>query len=235
MSETRNRCKRCNIEVMDDTFLCPLCHGILTQQIPAGETDGKREGSSYPDVKRKTRRFHKAGSILFFLSLAVEAILVLINFLTFSSVPKYWSAVTGGVLAYLIFTVWDLVRRRQGHIRKIYMQVVIVQGLLLLMDAALGWRGWSVAIGLPCIIYGMAVAVIVCMCVNSSHWQNYILMQMTAVGLSILDLVLHFSGCIHHDIVLGWVALGISVLLWSGTMIIGDRKAENEMKRKFHL
>ena len=64
--------------------------------------------------------------------------------------------------------------------------------------------------------------------------QNYLLMQLAAIALSILDVVLHFTGYLHH-IVLAWIAFGLSVLLWSGTMIIGDRKAKNELKRKLHI
>ena len=58
--------------------------------------------------------------------------------------------------------------------------------------------------------------------------------DMEAIALSILDVVLHFTGYLHH-IVLAWIAFGLSVLLWSGTMIIGDRKAKNELKRKLHI
>ena len=60
------------------------------------------------------------------------------------------------------------------------------------------------------------------------------IMQLAAIALSILDVVLHFTGYLHH-IVLAWIAFGLSVLLWSGTMIIGDRKAKNELKRKLHI
>ena len=81
---------------------------------------------------------------------------------------------------------------------------------------------------------GLVLAIIICMSVNSSSWQNYLLMQLAAIALSIVDVVLHFKGYFHH-IVLAWIALGLSVLLWSGTMLIGDGKAKNELKRKLHI
>ena len=148
--------------------------------------------------------------------------------------PKYWSVVTGGIIAYLILTMWDIFSRRQGHIRKIYTQIFVILGLLVLIDYSLDWKGWSLEFGLPCIIYGLVLAIIICMSVNSSSWQNYLLMQLAAIALSIVDVVLHFKGYFHH-IVLAWIALGLSVLLWSGTMLIGDRKAKNELKRKLHI
>lgn len=225
-----SRCKRCGIHILDDTLLCPLCRTVLTEE----GREEKAGEQNYPNVKKKTRKYQKAGRILLFLSLAQEAILILVNYLTFSSVPRYWSVITGGVTAYLILTLWNLLGHRQGHIRQIYTQIFVVMGLLVLIDVSLGWRGWSLEFGLPCIIYGLTAAIVICMCVNSSVWQNYVLMQLAAVFLSAIDLLLHLTGFLHHT-VLAWIALALSLLLWSGTMIIGDRKAKNELKRKFHI
>ena len=228
-----NRCKRWGVRVMDDTQICPLCHGVLTQETTA-EEHITENAVGYPDVKQKTRRFQKAGRILLFLSLALEVVLVFVNYLTYDAFSKPWSMITGGVIAYLILTLWDLLGHRQGHIREIYTQIFVVLGLLILIDFSLDWTGWSLEFGLPCVIYGLVLAIVICMAVNSSRWQNYLLMQLAAVLLSVIDVVLHFAGFLHH-IVLAWVAFGLSVLLWSGTMIIGDRKARNELKRKLHI
>ena len=195
-----NKCKRCNVWVADDTMVCPLCHTILTENKPMEQSldhnANKMQGvqrPGYPDVKKNTRRFRKAGRILLFISLAVEMLLAFINYLTFDAAPKYWSVVTGGIIAYLILTLWDIFSRRQGHIRKIYTQIFVILGLLVLIDYSLDWKGWSLEFGLPCIIYGLVLAIIICMSVNSSSWQNYLLMQLAAIALSIVDIVLHVS------------------------------------------
>ena len=194
-----NKCKRCNVWVADDTMVCPLCHTILTENKPMEQSldhnANKMQGvqrPGYPDVKKNTRRFRKAGRILLFISLAVEMLLAFINYLTFDAAPKYWSVVTGGIIAYLILTLWDIFSRRQGHIRKIYTQIFVILGLLVLIDYSLDWKGWSLEFGLPCIIYGLVLAIIICMSVNSSSWQNYLLMQLAAIALSIVDVVFTF-------------------------------------------
>lgn len=235
-----NKCKRCGIHVLDDTQVCPLCHAVLTLEKDAETVkkpeDREQNTNIYPDVKKKTRGLHKAGRILLFISLVTEAALILINYATFAAAPRYWSAVTGCVIIYLLFTVWDMMSRRQGHIRKIYMQTFVLAALLLLIDVSLGWKGWSLEFGLPCVIYGLEAVIVICMCVNSGGWQHYVLMQVVAVCLSLLDILLHVIGPFAHGhIVLSWIALGIALLMWSGTMIIGDRKAKNELKRKLHI
>ena len=227
-----NKCKRCGIRILDDTQICPLCHGVLTLEEEKEETTESAVG--YPDIKQKTRRFQKVGRILLFLALTLEVILVFVNYITYDSLSKPWSLISGGAIAYLILTLWDVLGHRQGHIRVIYTQIFVVLGLMILIDASLDWTGWSLEFGLPCVIYGLVLAIVICMAINSSSWQNYLLMQLAAVILSILDVALHFAGFLNH-IVLAWIALGLSVLLWSGTMIIGDRKARNELKRKLHI
>ena len=114
-----NKCKRCGIRVMDATQICPLCHGVLTHTDEADEKNMKT-AVGYPDVKQKTRRFQKVGRILLFLSLALEVVLIFINYITYDAFPKSWSVITGGVIAYLILTLWDVLGHRQGHMRVIY-------------------------------------------------------------------------------------------------------------------
>lgn len=226
------QCKRCGVRIAENTMACPLCRGVLSQE----QTEDPRAQyvAGYPDVKKKTRRFQKTGRILLFLAIALEVVLVFINYMTYEKFPKSWSMISGGVLAYLILTLWDVLGQRKGHIREIYKQIFVIMALLLLIDYSVGWIGWSLEFGLPCIIYGLVAAIVICMAVNSSSWQNYVLMQLAAILLSVMDAVLNFAGVLHH-IVLAWIALGLSVLLWSGTMIIGDRKARNELKRKLHI
>ena len=90
-----NKCKRCNVWVADDTMVCPLCHTILTENKSMEQSldhnANKMQGvqrPGYPDVKKNTRRFRKAGRILLFISLAVEMLLAFINYLTFDAAPK---------------------------------------------------------------------------------------------------------------------------------------------------
>lgn len=116
-----NKCKRCNVWVADDTMVCPLCHTILTENKSMEQSldhnANKMQGvqrPGYPDVKKNTRRFRKAGRILLFISLAVEMLLAFINYLTFDAAPKYWSVVTGGIIAYLILTSLGYFQQKTG-------------------------------------------------------------------------------------------------------------------------
>lgn len=223
-----NKCNRCGVQVMDDSAVCPLCNMVLQEQeeMPEMRTD------PYPDIAWKTRKLRRLFRIGMFAALLIEIILVVVNYYTYEG--TWWSIITGGAFLYLFITLREILTRRSGHIRKIYLQVAGALALLVCIDLTLGYRGWSLEYGLPCLIYGLNGTIIVCMIVNFANWQNYLIMQLFTVLLSILDLVFYFTGMV-EGMILPWIALGVSVLLWTGTLVLGDRKAANELKRKFHV
>lgn len=223
-----NKCKRCGVSVADDTSVCPLCSMVLQEeQDKIGETS-----DTYPDIGVKTKKLKKISQIAMFLALVIEVLLIVINYYTYSH--TWWSMISGGAIVYLIFSVRDILSKRTGHIRKIYLQVIGLIALMIFIDLTLGFTKWSLEYGLPCVILGIDLTIIICMIINYANWQNYMLMQIFAVLLSGLDMILYLTGVV-NGMVLPWVALGVSAVLWGGTLILGDKKATNELKRKFHL
>ena len=223
-----NRCKRCGVTVLDDASVCPLCSMVLQE-----EKDSLIKGKdSYPDIGLKTRKLKRISQIGMYLALLTEVLLIIINYYTYSHI--WWSAISGGAVIYLIFTIRDFLNRRTGHIRKIYLQIIGLIALMICIDLTLGFTGWSLEYGLPCTILGMNLTIILCMIINYANWQNYLVMQLFAVLLAALDMIFYLTGVV-QNMVLPWIALGVSVVLWTGTIIFGDRKARNELKRKFHM
>ena len=49
------KCRMCNLEVLDETQVCPLCRSVLD---PTDEVE-----NMYPDVRGKMRRFALVGNI----------------------------------------------------------------------------------------------------------------------------------------------------------------------------
>lgn len=80
-----SRCRQCNIEVLDETERCPLCHSVLE---PTIEVE-----NMYPDVKIKTRRMMLLSRIYLFVAIVAEAVLVAVNH--YGDFETAWSLVTG--------------------------------------------------------------------------------------------------------------------------------------------
>lgn len=86
----------------------------------------------------------------------------------------------------------------------------------------------------PCVLLALAVIILVCMIVNFANWQNYLTMQIFMVLFSLGYLIYSVVGRGGNRI-LAWIVFGTYLTLWVMTMILGGRKAENEVRRKFHL
>ena len=220
-------CKRCGVEVVGEREVCPLCSSVLhVDEKPARQED------SFPDIaaKRKVRR--KVFWICVYICVLIEALLLGLN--RIFSPEVRWSLISGVAEAYVLLSLWQILSRRKGHITKLYFQAAAVFLLLLGIDYSLGFHGWAVKYGFPCVLLGFAAIILLCMIINFANWQNYLTMQVFMGIFSLAFLIYSFRGK-NGNLILACVVFGIYLTLWVMTMIIGGRKAENEIRRKFHL
>ena len=186
-----SRCKQCNIEVLDETERCPLCHSVLE---PTIEVE-----NMYPDVKIKTRRMMLLSRIYLFVAIVAEAVLVAVNH--YGDFETAWSLVTGLIFFYGYLVVRFAILGKTGYIAKTIVLTLIAILILIAIDFVNGYRGWSVRYVILC---------------------------------SFVPIVLYLTGIIYVPY-LALAALGTSVFLFLGTLIIGDRRARVELKRRFHI
>lgn len=215
--------------MLENRDICPLCSAVLHEDTTL---QTQVEADAYPDIAEKTKLRKRVFLIGAYFAVLAEVLLIVINYLTFRHLR--WSMITGVAMLYLIFTLRELSSRRKGHIRKLYYQAVAVFLLLVAIDFALGFQGWSVCYGLPCILLSFDFVILLCMLINFSNWQNYVTMQIFMLFFSLLYLVISLTGVTGIK-GLAWVTFGVCLVFWTTTMIIGGRKAENEVRRKFHL
>lgn len=222
-----NKCKRCGVFVEDYSGVCPLCDSVVKEVEKTPESP-----SRYPNIGLKTRKLKKICQIGTFVLVLVGILLVILNYYLTPHVR--WSMISAGGILYLIITVRDILNKRTGHIRKIYLQVIGLIALIICIDLALGFTGWSLEYGFPIVIYGINLTIILCMIINYANWQNYLVMQIFVTILSVINMIFYLTGVVKGAI-LPWIALGVSVVLLAGTVVFGEKKATNELKRKFHI
>ena len=219
-----SRCKQCNIEVLDETERCPLCHSVLE---PTVEVE-----NMYPDVKIKTRRMMLLSRIYLFVAIVAEAILVVVNH--YGNFETAWSLVTGLLFFYGYLVVRFAILGKTGYIAKTIFLTLIAILILIAIDFVSGYRGWSVRYVFPATIILVDAGILILMCVNRRNWQSYIMWQIFMILCSFIPIILYLTGIIYVPY-LALAALGTSVFLFLGTLIIGDRRARVELKRRFHV
>ena len=219
-------CKKCRVEVLDDTSVCPLCSSVL-------EITGEHPcHTGYPDVKAVSRKLNFVVRLYSFLAIITEAALVIINYLFYHGM--WWSAISGIGILYCYITLKYSLQRNHGYQKVILVQVLGAVLLVIAADHIVGYQGWSVNYVLPGAVMLLEATIAILMVVNASNWQSYMLMQILTVMVSGACMIFWKFGVITNP-VLTFTALAVSLCMFLGTLIFGERRAKTELKRRFHV
>lgn len=219
------KCKRCGVIINDDASICLFC-GMVLQE------NGNTMEDAYPDIRKKTRLLKKIINIASYFAVVTEIFLIVVNYYNYNGIK--WSLITGGALFYLVLTLQYTINRRNGHILKIFVQMAGAMLLDIVIDFALGFSGWSLDIGTPLLIIAADAIIIFCMVINFQNWQSYLLMQIFTLVMSIIHMALYLAGKVKGP-VLPWTTFGVSAVLFTSCIVIGGKKAEHELKKRFYI
>ena len=217
-------CVNCKIEVLDETELCPLCRSILR---PTEAVE-----NMYPDVRVKMHKCKLIANIYLFCALCAQAALVTLNILLRWKI--WWSIVIGLALGYVYLVLRYAVLGKSGYRSKIFLLSLVAVLAAVAADMAIGYRGWSVEYVLPAGIAAVDLAIGGCMIFNRRSWQSYMLWQLWMALLSFIPVHLFLVQRMHSPL-LAFLPLILSCALFFGTLIIGDRRARTELRRRFHF
>lgn len=219
-----SRCKQCNVEILDETERCPLCHSVLEKTVEVE--------NMYPNVRTMTRRLALLSRIYLFVAILVETLLIYLNVLSDSEM--FWSAIPGLAMLYGYLVLRYAILGKSGYKGKIIVLTLIAILMVVAIDFVVGYRGWSVNYALPSAILLVDAGILILMCINRRNWQSYMMWQIFMILCSVVPLVLYAVGIVTAPI-LALLAFAFSAALFLGTLIIGDRRARTELRRRFHV
>lgn len=219
-----SRCKQCNVEILDETERCPLCHSVLEKTVEVE--------NMYPNVRTMTRRLALLSRIYLFVAILVEALLIYLNVLSDSEM--FWSAIPGLAMLYGYLVLRYAILGKSGYKGKIIVLTLIAILMVVAVDFVVGYRGWSVNYALPSAILLVDAGILILMCINRRNWQSYMMWQIFMILCSVVPLVLYAVGIVTAPL-LALLAFAVSAALFLGTLIIGDRRARTELRRRFHV
>lgn len=224
MGFSMSRCRNCNIEVLDETVRCPLCGSVL-------EYTEEME-NMYPNVKIKARKMVLISRIYLFCAILSEAVLWYVNAAVNPEI--WWSVIAGLGMLYLYLLLRFAILGQSGYREKTVVLTAIAVLVMVAVDMVTGYRGWSVNYVLPAGIMLMDAGIIVCMVINRRNWQSYLMWQMVMILCSIVPLILAAAGIVTAPF-LSNLAFACSLFLFLGSVIIGERRARVELRRRFHV
>lgn len=217
------QCKRCDITIMDDTPVCPLCNSVL-------EGDGEGD-NTYPSMTTELQKFVLLRKIFYFSLLVIGSVSVFINYMMFQG--RYWSVIVLAAIAYCIFTVSYTVMHRTNLGAKVIWQAIGIIVLTVVIDVVTGYSGWSIRYAVPGLLLLADLTLVIMMIIDSTRWQGYFMCQIAVTLLSMVPLVGAALGFV-DNMMIAVLTCGISLLVLAGIIIFWDRRVKNELKRRFH-
>lgn len=223
MGCTMGKCKQCGVLIGDDTQVCPLCRCVLEQ--PGGE-------NHYPDVYLTVRRLKKISNVCLFFLLLLSTALVVLNYWFYHGM--LWCPIPIAAMAYGYLVLRFAILSKSGYRMKIMVLVACGLGLVVLIDALTGLHGWSLNVVLPSGLLFVDGIIVALMVINRKSWQSYLVFQIGMMFISLIPLLLWRIGLVTWPF-LSLLGEGIAIFLFLGTLIIGDKGAREELRRRFHI
>ena len=219
-----SRCRVCKVDILDKTDKCPLCNNVL-------EWDGIEREPLYPDARIAVRKYQFLENVFLFASIALWVLLFVIDYLTD---PEFlWSFTVSLVIIYANVILRLTILGKSSYMAKIIWTIIIGMAFLIEVDYLTGNHGWGFNFAMPTAVLLWDVALIILMLfINRRNWQSYIIDQLTALVACGVMLILMLFKVITFPYYVIAVQI-FTVLLFAGTMIIGDRKARAELIRRF--
>lgn len=225
MGYIMSKCKICKVEILDKTDKCPLCNNVL-------EWDGDEKEDLYPNARVVRKKYQFLENVFLFASIVLWIVLFSIDYITDPN--NLWSFTVGLVIIFANVVLRLTILGKSSYMAKIIWTIIIAMAFLIEADFLTGNRGWGVNFAMPTALLIWDIAIIILMLfVNKRNWQSYIIDQLTALVACVVMLILMLMKVITFP----YYALGvqaITVLLFIGTLILGDYKAREELKRRFH-
>lgn len=146
-----------------------------------------------------------------------------------------WSFTAGLLIIYANVVLRLTILGKSPYKAKIVWTIIIGMAVLIEADMLTGNHGWGVNFAVPTAILLWDMALLILMLfINRKHWYSYIIDQLAALlacGAVLVLMLLDIITFPHY-------ATGVMVftlLMFVGTIIIGDCKAREELKRRFHI
>lgn len=218
------KCTQCNIYLRDNSQVCPLCRCVVTADTNAAD--------SYPDIRLYDRRLKRIANICLFGLIMASVVLLILNYVFFHGL--FWSLIPVGAMCYGYLLIRYVLLSSHGYRPKALIWSLATILLVILIDMVTGLHRWSLNYVFPCVLIGVDGMIVALMVINRRNWQSYILLQLGMILIGLIPLLFWHWGWITKPL-LSIIAMGISTFLFLGTLIIGDRPARVELRRRFHI
>ena len=166
------------------------------------------------------------------MSAIVAIVLVIINKLT---TPKIgWAAIANGGIIYVWIVLFYSIKKRINIAGHVLLQTIIVSILVVFIDYKLGFKTWSISIGIPVIVMISNITMFVLTIISHKKFIKYAIYQLTILVFSLLPIIFITEDIVQNK-VLSMISVGISTLNLVLTLMLCAKDIKEAVVRKVHM
>ena len=178
---------------------------------------------------RKSNLIIKLGLLT---SAIIAIVLIIINKLTTPQIG--WAAIANGGIIYVWIVLFYSIKKKINIAGHVLLQTIIMSILIVFIDYKLGFRTWSISIGIPIIVMISNITMFVLTIVSHKKFIKYAIYQLTILIFSLLPIIFVTENIV-QDKVLCIVSIGISLLNLVLTLMLCAKDIKEAVIRKLHM
>lgn len=185
----------------------------------------------YPQMlnSKKTNSIIKIGIAV---TLFISILLVIINRVI--TPELHWAAIVNSGIVYVWVTVVYSINRNRNMAAHVLLQLVAIAALITYIDYVLGFKGWSINIGIPILIMIANITMLVLTIVSYKKYVQYAICQLIICAFSMLP-IFFITEHMVNDKTLSIVATSISVVNFLITICLSAKDVKEAIVRNFHI
>lgn len=185
----------------------------------------------YPNIMN-IKKSHRTIKILSGISIAIMLICILIN--KFVTPQLKWSFLVVIGIVYAWITALYSIRKNVNIASHVLLQTIVVLIVLYLIDKTVGYRGWSINIGMP-IVIGMAnITMLILTIVSRRKYFKYSFFQILLSIVSIIVIALLIVKAKYRIISVS-ITSAITVITLSLSIVLCGKDIKEKLYRMFHV
>ena len=166
------------------------------------------------------------------ISIAIALILIVINRLTTPQIQ--WAELANCGIIYIWFTVIYSIKNGTNVAGHVLIQTILTSIVMLYIDKTIGFRGWSVYIGIPIALIVANITMLILTMISYKKYIKYAIYQLMIVVISLMPIILVIKKIIELKFLIR-TAMEVSML----SLIISIALCYKDMKeaiiRKLHM
>lgn len=177
----------------------------------------------------------KSAKILYSLLTASIILAVLIIIINRITTPKiHWAAFVNLGIIYTWITVIFSMKRGTNIAGHVLLQTIVISLIIIYIDNNLGFKGWSISIGLPIILIISNTTMLILTLISYKKYIKYAIYQLMIVCISFSPVILIMRGIVVNNI-LNKIAIIISILSLIISLVLSYKDIREAVIRKFHM